>query len=634
MKSHHFTFRLFLTALTTILCICLFAPVAEAATVDSGEWGQTSVDDIRWKLDSDGTLTISGTGRMEDCWHDGYQFYCAWDEYLNDIKKVVIKEGVTYIGESSFTKAKNLTSVTIPDSVEKIGNFAFSGCTSLKAISFGTGLKETGIEIFRNCTSLTSVTLPNANVDYGNDLFNGCTSLKTVTIPVRQRIISGGMFEKCSSLTSVSLHSKITTISGGAFEGSGLTSISIPSSVTTIGNAAFRDCAKLKNITIPDSVTSLSSNLFEGCTALESVTLPNSITEMGYGVFAYCSSLKKIVVPASVTSMSHTFEDAYGLKRVFFTGNAPAKMGNCLFGNITVNAYYPSNASGWTSSVRKDYEGNVKWIAYTPLAITAQPTAAPVEEGEKIRVKVAAEGMDLTYKWYYAAPGSNTFRYTDSFTGNTYSLTMSEARSGRRVYCVVSDKYGNSIRTDTVTLQMKRSVKITAEPKSVYVQMNKSAKATVTATGDGLQYQWYVKDPGADKYVKSSNTTSTYSFRMVPEKSERRIYCVITDAYGNTVKSKTVAMRMSATITQQPTSVEVASGKKAVVSVEAVGKDLTYKWYYANPGSSTFRYTDSFTSDTYSVKMTSARDGRKVYCVITDSYGKSVKTKTVTLSMS
>ena len=103
--------------------------------------------------------------------------------------------------------------------------------------------------------------------------------------------------------------------------------------------------------------------------------------------------------------------------------------------------------------------------------------------------------------------------------------------------------------------------------------------------------------------------------------------------YGNSVQSKTVAMRMSATITQQPSSVKAASGKKAVVTVEAVGKDLTYKWYYANPGSSTFRYTDSFTSNTYSLTMSSARNGRRVYCVVTDAYGKIVKTKTVTLSM-
>jgi len=86
-------------------------------------------------------------------------------------------------------------------------------------------------------------------------------------------------------------------------------------------------------------------------------------------------------------------------------------------------------------------------------------------------------------------------------------------------------------------------------------------------------------------------------------------------------------------ITKQPVSVTVAEGKTATVTVQAQGDGLTYKWYYKNKGDSKFSLTDSFKGTTYSVAMDSTRNGRQVYCVITDQYGNSVTTNTVTLKM-
>jgi len=77
----------------------------------------------------------------------------------------------------------------------------------------------------------------------------------------------------------------------------------------------------------------------------------------------------------------------------------------------------------------------------------------------------------------------------------------------------------------------------------------------------------------------------------------------------------------------------VESGEKAVVTVDALGKDLTYTWYYANEGSDAFVKTGSFTGDTYSVKMTAARNGRQVYCVVTDAFGNEAKTEVFTLTI-
>ena len=107
---------------------------------------------------------------------------------------------------------------------------------------------------------------------------------------------------------------------------------------------------------------------------------------------------------------------------------------------------------------------------------------------------------------------------------------------------------------------------------------------------------------------------------------------MVEDEYGNTVKYKTVVLRMAATITKHPKTVTVEEGEKAKVTVKAVGDGLTYQWYIKNPGKDSYSKS-SVTSATYSCKMTDAADGRRVYCVVTDAYGKTAKSNTVTLSM-
>ena len=115
----------------------------------------------------------------------------------------------------------------------------------------------------------------------------------------------------------------------------------------------------------------------------------------------------------------------------------------------------------------------------------------------------------------------------------------------------------------------------------------------------------------------------------------RKYYCLVTDKYGQTVKTNTVTISMAAApkITKAPASVKVASGKTAKVTFTASGEGLTYKWYYKDKGQSKFTLTTSFKTNTYSVEMTSARNGRQLYCVVTDKYGQTVKTATVTISM-
>ena len=271
------------------------------------------------------------------------------------------------------------------------------------------------------------------------------------------------------------------------------------------------------------------------------------------------------------------------------------------------------------------------------VAIVRQPVDAEAANGKTARVTVEATGDGLTYKWYYKNPGASKFTLTTSFTGPTYSLSMSASRSGRQVYCVITDEYGNKVKTDTVTLTMKSSIVILQQPVSVSAANGKTARVTVVAEGEGLTYAWYFKNPGSSKFSKTSSFTGpTYSVAMNADRSGRQVYCVITSTDGTTLQTDTATLTLDATplrILTQPTDVEVANGQTAAVTVKAQGDGLTYKWYYKNPDAAKFSLTTSFTGPTYSVAMSASRSGRQVYCIITDAYGNKVQSDTVTLRL-
>ena len=215
---------------------------------------------LTWKLDANGTLTISGTGAMKD-YNDNDNRSPIYKN--SSVKKIVVEKGVTSIGESAFENCSSLTSVMIPDSVISIGTSAF-----------------------HSCSRLPSITIPDSVTSIGNFAF-----------------------EACNSLSSITLSNNITSIGNWAFHGCSLTSITIPDSVTSIGAMAFHSCSNLKSITIPDSVTSIESAVFYNCTSLTSITIPDSVTSIGESAFSNCSSLQTISLSCKSTLKRSDFGD-------------------------------------------------------------------------------------------------------------------------------------------------------------------------------------------------------------------------------------------------------------------------------------------------------------------------------------
>ena len=158
---------------------------------------------LTWKLYEDGTLNISGTGAMKN--------YNNTDNlspvHMNSsVKKIVIEEGVTSIGNSAFAYCRVLISITIPDSVTSIGEWAFDGCTSLPSITISSSVTSIEFGTFKDCSSLTSITIPDGVTSIGAYAFSKCSSLTSITIPDSVTSIKAyAAFNGCTSLKTISL---------------------------------------------------------------------------------------------------------------------------------------------------------------------------------------------------------------------------------------------------------------------------------------------------------------------------------------------------------------------------------------------------------------------------------------------
>ena len=132
--------------------------------------------------------------------------------------------------------------------------------------------------------------------------------------------------------------------------------------------------------------------------------------------------------------------------------------------------------------------------------ITKQPESVETDIGEKFAINVEAKGECLTYQWYYKESYMNDFEVSSNKT-SSYAYTMEEYRHKRQVYCVITDQYGNSVRTNTVTItRPPMELKIVKQPQNVCTEIGDQFAINVKAEGDGLTYQWYYKESYMKKF--------------------------------------------------------------------------------------------------------------------------------------
>ena len=287
----------------------------------------TCGDNLTWSI-QDGTLTISGTGEMEDYSESNV----PWYNYRDGINNIVINNGVTSIGDNAFRKCSALTSIEIPLGVTNIGFYSFSGCSSLKTITIPQSTKYIRTQAFLGCTALEQVICynPNFSAFYFEDAFEEINENCVLMVPKNSieayadwaQYFGGGIkaLEEESTEPFVdgiyyTFNEDGTSVSvtyGPDGEDTYSGNVSVPASVsilgktysvTGIGENAFKGCSSLTSVTLPEGLKTIGIRGFDVCTSLESINFPSTLTSIGDYAFALCNSLKTIELPEGLTSL-------------------------------------------------------------------------------------------------------------------------------------------------------------------------------------------------------------------------------------------------------------------------------------------------------------------------------------------
>lgn len=321
----------------------------------SGDFGVNNC--LHWEVStgvlSGKTLTISGTGAMPDFnfpegnlapWWN-YEALGMLTSFGNfklegELKKVVIKDGVTNVSNYALFFLPAATQITLPESVTSIGRYGIALCAKLKGISLPkavTGIGDFGLA----GNNFTSISLPDGLQTLGRGAFDACASLSGMTLPAAITAVPDKCFNDCTKLLTVDYKGEVTAIGERAFEGcKSLTKAPIPAAVTALGNSAFNGCIALTDVTLPGGVTAVPDACFQGCIALADMKLPATVTSVGHNAFTGCKALKDVRcygAPPTVQpggAAEHSFEP----------------------GIVTIH-YNPDPVYGWTLDTDGTWQG-------------------------------------------------------------------------------------------------------------------------------------------------------------------------------------------------------------------------------------------------------------------------------------
>ena len=451
--------QVLLLVMVTVAVICIGRTETKAATsVEKGSCG----DKATYTLDSDGLLTISGSGEIKD-----EAFY-----ERKDIKKVVIQKNITEIGKYSFFNCYRITSITMADSVKNIGKSAFA-----------------------YCDKVTNIVIPDSVTNIGENTFLGCRGLKNVTISNNVTSIDDEVFAECVSLINIVIPDKVTSIGVEAFAGcSNLTKITIPDGMDNIGRWAFEGCSSLKSITIPNSVTSIGGYAFEECSSLRNITISDGVTNIGKSAFINCRSLKSITIPSSVTLIG---AKAIGYK--YDDEENKIKIDNfTIYGTKGSAAETYAKENGFIFKTSKNKEMTVK-LSKTAFNFDGK--------AKKPTVKVLDTKGRTLKKSNYTVTYSNNVKVgkataTITFKGK-YSGTIKKTFTIKPAKTTIT---GISRKSDSVTLTWKKQKKEASGYQIQYATDRKFTKSAKTITAKGIKK--------SSKKISGLSKKTTYYFRI------------------------------------------------------------------------------------------------------------------------
>ncbi len=409
--------------------------------IGSGNCGANGAN-VTWKLTSDGTLTISGTGKMADYgWEE-----TPWYGLRLQVKKAIIKDGVTNIGDYAFDNCTKLTRAEIPDSVTNIGAYAFHMCDALKTLTIPKSVTWIAEGAF---------SVSNISINVAAENRNYC-------------IEDGVLYDK----------EKTILIYVGSLAKEFFT---IPGSVTRIALWAFFGCTSLTNITIPKSVTCISRKAFYCCDSLANVYYDG--TEADWA---------KIVIAEDNEDLTNAKLHA---ATIFTPANVELVGANAVSGGIQVT--WKEAAGAVTYKVYRKDAANTKWTALTTTAT-----------GTSYVDKTAVAGVTYTYTVRGVASDGKTLSPSYNKTG--VSATMPKPVSRPANVTLVSAKAVNggiqvTWQAAAGAAQYRVYRKDAANPKWTVLTSSATGTSYVDKTAKaGVKYTYTVRGINKDGVLSPS----------------------------------------------------------------------------------------------------------------------------------
>ena len=439
MKKRIASILLAVMMIVTLLPLGLVDTAWAATVVGSGDCSGYN-SNVTWKLTSDGTLTISGTGYMADFEWDG----TPWCSVSSQVKSVVIKDGVTSIGDCAFGGCISLTSVSIPDGVISIGFAAFESCSLLTGVTIPNSVTGIGDYAFGYCSSLISVTIPGSVTSIGEAAFaGGSTSVNVSRENKNYCSVDGGLYNK----------QKTTILHPGKIQNG---TFRIPDGVTSIGDYAFDGYRSLTNVTIPDSVTNICYGAFLDCIKLTDVYYDGTASDWAKitieegnedltNATLHCAKsapaapVVKIGNSATSGKPVLTWNAVYGATSYRIYRSTSKGSGYSLLGTVTATSYTNTGAKAGTTYYYRVKACNDAGLSpYSNVvsgkvkSVTPKPAAPVVKIGNsassgKPMLTWNAVSGATSYKVYRATSQNGTYSLLGTVTATSYTNTGAKA---------------------------------------------------------------------------------------------------------------------------------------------------------------------------------------------------------------
>lgn len=271
------------------------------------------IDGISWTLSESGVLVISGSGEIKDFDPKDLD---EWHELPTgqSVTEIIIKDGITSVGDYAFYKCSKVTKVTLPDSLRDIGAFAFQDCTGISELSIPDGVTEIGKGAFYGCNSLFDIELSKTLASVGYDAF-----------------FNTGVYNKTSNWEAGALYIsgclvKVKKNQSGSFN--------VKADTLYIADGAFADCEKLTGVNVSEGTLAIGADAFANCKTLYSVSLPSTLAYVGGNAFGGCTRLTDLYYGGELEDwLSVDFIDVYS-NPLIYTGGMMNK--SFLDGDVTV----------------------------------------------------------------------------------------------------------------------------------------------------------------------------------------------------------------------------------------------------------------------------------------------------------